>query len=187
MGGMMNVVPTRLAGVVAVETAGFADQRGVFTRFYCEGELSPVIGERRIVQINHSQNVAAGTVRGMHYQHPPHAEMKLVRCIKGRVWDVALDLRAGSPTFLQWHGEELSAENQRMLVIPEGCAHGFQALEAGSELLYLSTAFYAPEAEGGVACDDPRLGIAWPLPVTGLSPRDGNHEPIADDFAGIHV
>lgn len=182
---MMHISRTRIGGVAVVETTGFADPRGVFTRFYCERELSPIVGERRIVQINHSQNIAAGTVRGMHYQRAPHAEMKLVRCIKGRVWDVALDLRAGSPTFLQWHAEELSAENQRMLVIPEGCAHGFQVLEGNSELLYLSTAFYAPEAEGGVAFDEPRAGIAWPLPVVGLSPRDRSHPGLDGDFTGI--
>lgn len=183
----MKIVATRLADVVVVDTAGFADQRGVFSRYFCERELSPVIGTRRIVQINDSQNIAKATVRGMHFQRAPHAEMKLVRCIKGRVWDVAVDLRAGSPSFLQWHGEELSAENQRMLVIPEGCAHGFQTLEPDSELLYLSTAFYAPEAEGGVACDDPRLRIAWPLPVGGLSERDRHHPWVTDDFRGIMV
>lgn len=183
----MKLIATRLAAVVIVETSGFADQRGVFSRYYCERELSPVIGTRRIVQINHSQNIAKGTVRGMHFQRAPHAEVKLVRCIKGRVWDVAVDLRAGSPSFLQWHGEELSAENQRMLVIPEGCAHGFQTLEAGSELLYLSTSFFAPEAEGGVACDDPRLKIVWPLPVGGLSERDRRHPLLTDDFRGIAV
>ena len=183
----MKIVATRLAAVVVVETAGFADQRGVFSRYFCERELLPVIGTRRIVQINHSQNIAKATVRGMHFQRAPHAEMKLVRCIKGRVWDVAVDLRVGSPSFLQWYGEELSAENQRMLVIPEGCAHGFQTLEPDSELLYLSTAFYAPEAEGGVACDDPRLRIAWPLPVGGLSERDRRHPWVTDDFRGIMV
>jgi dTDP-4-dehydrorhamnose 3,5-epimerase len=108
-----------------------------------------------------------------------------VRCFKGRVWDVAVDLRAGSPTFLQWHAEELSSENARMLVIPEGCAHGFQVLEPGSELLYLHTAFYSPEAEGGVSCNDPRLGITWPLPVADLSHRDSSLPLIAADYSGI--
>lgn len=182
---MMHIAPTHIDGVSMIETSGFVDQRGVFTRFYCERELSPLVGDRRIVQINHSQNITVGTVRGMHYQRAPHAEMKLVRCIRGRVWDVALDLRAGSPTFLQWHAEELSAGNQRMLVIPEGCAHGFQALEGNTELLYLSTAFYAPDAEGGVAFDEPRAGIVWPLPIVGLSPRDRIHPKLARDFSGI--
>ena len=111
--------------------------------------------------------------------------MKLVRCLKGAVWDVAVDLRSGSPTFLRWHAEELTAHNARMLVIPEGCAHGFQVLEADSELLYLHTAAYAVDAEGGVAYDDPRLAIQWPHPVAELSDRDRNHAPIAPEFAGI--
>ena len=111
--------------------------------------------------------------------------MKLVRCLKGRVWDVAVDLRGGSPTFLQWHAEELSPENARMMVIPEGCAHGFQVLESDSELLYLHTAIYAPESEGGVPYDDPCLSISWPLPVADLSERDRRHPPINPEFIGI--
>lgn len=181
----MNILPTALPGVFIVETTPFSDHRGAFSRLYCERELAAVIGERRVVQINHSRTQAVGAVRGMHFQFPPHAEMKLVRCLKGRVFDVAVDLRAGSPTFLCWHGEELTPGNARMLVIPEGCAHGFQALEADSELLYLHTALYNREAEGGVAHDDPRLGIVWPLSATDLSERDRSHPPIAADFAGI--
>lgn len=181
----MNVLPTLLAGVVVVETNPYNDARGAFARFYCERELAGIIGDRRIVQINHSRSHSVGAVRGLHYQLPPNSEMKLVRCLKGRVWDVAVDLRTGSPTFLQWHGEELTPDNARMLVIAEGFAHGFQVLEAGSELLYLHTAFYAPEAEGGVRCDDPRLGIAWPLPLTDFSQRDRRHPPLTPDFSGI--
>jgi dTDP-4-dehydrorhamnose 3,5-epimerase len=111
--------------------------------------------------------------------------MKLVRCLRGRVWDVAVDLRRGSPTFLQWHAEELSAENGRLLVIPEGCAHGFQALEDHSELLYLHTAAYQPAAECGVAVDDARLGLSWPLPIRELSGRDRAHPPLTEDFEGL--
>lgn len=181
----MNVSPTPIAGVLRVDTVPHADPRGAFARLYCERELADVIGPRRIVQINHSRTAAFGAIRGMHYQHPPHAEMKLVRCLKGRVWDVAVDLRAGSPTFLRWHAEELTPHNARMLVIPEGCAHGFQVLEADSELLYLHTAFYEPQAEGGVRYDDPRLGITWPLPVAELSPRDAGHPPIEPNYRGI--
>lgn len=101
------------------------------------------------------------------------------------MWDVAIDLRADSPTFLKWHAQELTPENARMLVIPEGCAHGFQVLEPESELLYLHTAYYTPEAEGGVRHDDPRLSIAWPLPVTDISPRDTGHPPVGPDFSGL--
>jgi dTDP-4-dehydrorhamnose 3,5-epimerase len=181
----MQVAQTALLGVVIVETKPSVDHRGGFARLYCERELAPVIGDRRILQINYSRTTMVGAVRGMHFQRPPYAEMKLVRCFKGRVWDVAVDLRAGSPTFLQWHAEELSSENARMLVIPEGCAHGFQVLEPGSELLYLHTAFYSPEAEGGVSCNDPRLGITWPLPVADLSHRDSSLPLIAADYSGI--
>jgi dTDP-4-dehydrorhamnose 3,5-epimerase len=178
---------TALAGVVVVETTPVADHRGAIARLYCERELATIVDERRIVQINHSRTVTVGAVRGMHFQRPPHAEMKLVRCLKGRVWDVAVDVRAGSPTFLQWHAVELAPDNALMLVIPEGCAHGFQVLEPESELLYLHTAFYAPEAEGAIPCNDPRLGIPWPLPVAGLSQRDASHPSITSDFRGIAV
>ncbi|MFZ2168568.1 MAG: dTDP-4-dehydrorhamnose 3,5-epimerase [Methylococcaceae bacterium] len=181
----MNVLKTSIHGVSVVETTAFRDERGLFARLYCENELADVIGQRRIVQINHSRTHSVGAVRGLHYQHPPHAEMKLVRCLKGRVWDLAVDLRANSPTFLKWHGEELTPDNARMLVIPEGCAHGFQVLEADSELLYLHTAAYQPEAEGGIAYNDPALNIAWPLPITELSQRDRHHAMIGTDFLGL--
>jgi dTDP-4-dehydrorhamnose 3,5-epimerase len=181
----MKVRQTALPDMVVVETAPVIDHRGAFSRYYCERELAAVIGGRRIVQINHSCTAAVGAVRGLHYQRPPHAEMKLVRCLKGRVWDVAVDLRAGSPAFLQWHAEELTPDNSRMMVIPEGCAHGFQVMEVESELLYLHTAFYEPEAEGGVSYNDPRLGIGWPLQPSDISRRDSLHLPIASDFVGI--
>jgi dTDP-4-dehydrorhamnose 3,5-epimerase len=181
----MKITQTALPGVVVVETTPFADHRGAFACLYDERDLAPVIGTRRFVQINHSRTSAVGSVRGLHFQYPPHAEIKLVRCLKGRVWDVAVDLRAGSATFLRWHAEELAPDNARMLVVPEGCAHGFQVLEPESELLYLHTALYVPEAEGGVSCKDPRLGITWPLPVEGLSRRDRGFPPIAPNFSGI--
>jgi dTDP-4-dehydrorhamnose 3,5-epimerase len=123
----------------------------------------------------------------MHFQYPPHAETKFISCNKGRVWDVAVDLRLGSPTFLQWHAEELSSQNRRMLIIPEGCAHGFQALDPDSELLYFHTNFYTPESEGGVLYDDPQLGITWPLPITNLSTRDQEYPLISKDFNGIRI
>lgn len=181
----MNVIPTPVAGVVVVETSLIRDHRGSFARLFCAEHLQAVIGARRIMQINQSRTRARGAVRGLHFQSAPHAEMKLVRCIRGRVWDVAVDLRAGSPTFRRWHAEELSADNARMLVVPEGCAHGFQVLEADSELLYLHTACYRPEAEGGVQPTDPGLAVAWPLPVADLSARDRAHPLLAAEFAGI--
>lgn len=181
----MKILPTPINGLMLIQTTPHTDARGAFARLYCERELAEVIGDRRIVQINHSHTVQVGTVRGMHFQHPPQAEMKLVRCLKGRIWDVAVDLRANSPTFLNWHAEELTPANTRMMLIPEGFAHGFQSLEADSELLYLHTAFYTPDAEGGLRYDDPRLGITWPLAVADLSPRDASHPYIEPDFQGI--
>lgn len=178
----MKVARTDLPGVMVVTGSPHTDPRGSFERLFCARELAGVLNGRRIVQINHSRTVAVGAIRGLHFQRAPHAEMKLVRCLRGRVWDVAVDLRAESPTFLHWHAEELTPNDHRMLVIPEGCAHGFQVLAPDSELFYATTAFYTPEAEGGVRHDDPALAITWPLPVTTLSPRDRSHPPIDDHF-----
>lgn len=181
----MKVHATDIAGLSWVETALRQDARGEFARLFCARELAALIGDRRIVQANRSLTRAAGAVRGMHFQRAPHAEMKLVRCLRGRVLDVAVDLRAGSPTFLRWQARELSAANAQMFVIPEGFAHGFQVLEPDSELLYLHTAFYEPAAEGGLSPTDPALNIAWPLPVRDLSERDASHAPISTDFRGL--
>jgi len=187
MGNAVNTQPTSIPGLVVVETSPHIDNRGAFARLYCERELASLVGPRRIVQINYSRTATIGAVRGLHYQHPPHAEMKLVRCLKGSVWDVAVDLRHNSPTFLSWHAEELTPANTRMMVIPEGFAHGFQVLEPESELLYLHTAFYTPGAEGGLRHDDPRLAIHWPLAVTDLSARDAAHPLINSGFSGISL
>jgi dTDP-4-dehydrorhamnose 3,5-epimerase len=183
----VRLVSTPIAGVFVAETKAFRDDRGAFARLFCESELAAAIGGRRIEQINHSCTAAVGAIRGLHFQQAPYAEMKMVRCLKGRVWDVALDLRKGSPTFLQWHAQELAAANTLMLVIPEGCAHGFQVLEPDSELLYLHTASYTPSAEGGVRFDDPMLNVPWPLPVTDVSERDRKHPLIHKNFQGIDV
>lgn len=187
MGQVVNILRTPIHDLSLVETTPHTDKRGAFARLFCERELADLIGPRRIVQINHSRTVTVGAVRGLHFQSPPHAEMKLVRCLKGRVWDVAVDLRPNSPTFLHWHAEELTPASARMMVIPEGFAHGFQVLEPESELLYLHTAFYAPDAEGGLRHDDPCLGIVWPLAVTDLSQRDASHAYIDSDFQGINL
>lgn len=181
----MKIIDSPLAGVFVVESPLRVDHRGAFGRLYCDRELQGIVGDRRIVQINYSRTSRAGSVRGMHYQKPPHAEMKFIRCLKGRVWDVAVDLRAGSPTFLQWHAEELTQDDSKMIVIGEGFAHGFQSLEPDSELLYLHTAFYSPEAEGGISYADPRLNITWPLAVADVSQRDTSHPAIGPDFGGI--
>jgi dTDP-4-dehydrorhamnose 3,5-epimerase len=140
-----------------------------------------------IAQINQTYTARQGTVRGMHFQHPPRTEMKLVSCTRGEVWDVAVDLRLGSPTFLCWHAEQLSAENGCALLIPEGFAHGFQALTDDVELLYCHSEAYAAYAEGGLNPTDPRLGITWPLAIAELSVRDAGHALIGDDFEGVRI
>ena len=183
----MNLLETPIKCVMVAETARFTDKRGTFTRLFCEHDLASALGGRHIVQVNYSLTRKKGTVRGMHFQYAPHAEMKMVRCLSGRVWDVAVDLRKDSPTFLQWHGVELSTDNDLMMIIPEGCAHGFQVLAADSELLYLHTAFYSPESEGGVRFDDPAIGIDWPQDVTDLSDRDKSHPLIDDSFCGVEL
>lgn len=183
----MNIESTPIAGLFTASFPVRCDNRGAFARLFCENELAPIIGARHIVQINRSLTNLVGTVRGLHFQHPPHAEMKLVRCLRGRVWDVAIDVRRDSPTFLQWHGQELSPENGLMLVIPEGFAHGFQVLEADSELLYLHTAAYAPSVEAGLNYHDPALGISWPLAVTEISARDNSMPFIDSSFLGLQV
>ena len=181
----MQIHLSPVSGVVRVDTTRIGDHRGVFTRCFCEDELASVLAGRRIRQVNLSRTMATGAIRGLHFQYPPHAEMKLIRCVRGRVWDVAVDLRENSPTFLQWHAEELSETNMRMMVVPEGCAHGFQVLEPASELLYLHTAMYNKASEGAVRYDDSRLAIPWPLPVTDVSQRDQNHPPLSPSLSGV--
>lgn len=183
----MNIVHTAISGVDIVETTPFIDHRGVFARLFCVRELSEILGGRHIAQANYSCTEAVGAIRGLHYQRPPCAEMKLVRCLSGRIFDVALDLRKGSPTFLKWHAEELTPENARMLVVPEGCAHGFQALQANSEVLYLVTKPHALAMESGVRFNDRACSITWPLPVTDLSEKDKNHPLLNDSFSGISL
>ena len=176
-----------LTGLKLVERFRLSDKRGFLTRMFCTEELAEAGWKTEISQINHSYTSCRGTVRGLHFQHPPYAEKKLVNCIKGRIWDVAVDLRVDSETFLSWHAEELSAENNRALLIPEGFAHGFQALTDDVELMYCSSKAYHPEAEAGVDPRDPRLAIEWPLEITVLSDRDGNHPLIDNDFAGVSL
>ena len=181
----MDLHATAIPGVTIVETKSFEDTRGWFYRAFCRQELCSILGERQIVQINISRTEKEGAIRGLHFQYPPYAEMKLIRCLRGAVWDVAIDLRKGSPTFLRWHAEKLSSSNFYMIVIPEGCAHGFQVLEPGSELLYLHTAPYQPQAEGAIRYNDPKVGIAWPLSPVNVSERDASHPLTKSDFEGV--
>jgi len=159
---------TPLPGVKLVQRKPVEDERGFFARFYCADEFRAAGLDKPIVQINHTFTRSKGAARGLHFQHPPHAETKLVSCLSGAVFDVVVDLRADSPSLLHWHGEILSAENRRSLLVPEGCAHGFQTLAENCELLYLHTAPFCPEAEGAVNITDPALAIEWPLPLSEL-------------------
>ena len=174
-----------LAGLKRITRQQRGDQRGFLSRLFCAEELAVAGWRKSIAQINHTFTARRGTVRGLHYQMQPYPEMKLVSCIRGEVWDVAVDLRANSATFLQWQAEILSADNKHTLLIPEGFAHGFQTLTDDCELLYLHTAAYAPQAEAGLRFDDPLFGIAWPLSVTELSARDQAHPLMTADFNGI--
>jgi len=177
--------PTPIAGVWDITTVPRGDERGRLVRVFCEQSFAPVRPGLRFVQVNLSATARRGTVRGLHFQRAPALEAKLIRCVRGRVFDVAVDLRAGSPTFGRWHAVELSADNDRQIFIPEGCAHGFQALTDDVELLYQHTAPYTPDCEGGVRHDDPTLAIAWPLPVTVLSDRDRALPLIDPQFTGV--
>lgn len=183
----MNLHDTSIPGAWLIESGSFQDDRGAFSRFLCARELNGILGARTIVQINHSTTHSAGTVRGLHYQKSPHAEMKIVRCLKGRVFDVAVDLRHDSPTFLKWNAVELTPESNLAYLIPEGCAHGFQVLEENSQLLYLHTAFYTPESEVAVRFDDPRIAVNWPLEPTNVSARDKSHPLLNEIFEGVSI
>jgi dTDP-4-dehydrorhamnose 3,5-epimerase len=179
------VYDTPLAGLKLIERKLIGDARGFLARMFCAEDLSMAGWHAGIAQINHTLTEARGTVRGMHFQRSPHMEMKLVSCLRGVVWDVAVDLRAGSPTFLNWHAVELSATNHCALLIPEGFAHGFQTLTDDCELLYMHSAAYVPDAEGGVQAQDPALAISWPLPITEISTRDAQHALLTQEFTGL--
>ncbi len=176
----MTFEPTAIPGVVVVRPAPLADERGHFARTW-DGEAFAAHGlNPTVAQCSASFNEKRGTLRGMHYQAAPHAEAKLVRCTRGRVFDVALDLRPGSPTFRGWFGVELSADDGAALYVPEGCAHGFLTLEDASEVFYMISAPYAPAASRGVRWDDPAFGIVWPAEVRAIKDRDAAYP----DFAG---
>jgi dTDP-4-dehydrorhamnose 3,5-epimerase len=181
----LDVRVTPLAGVMSVRRRRIEDARGFLARLFCEEELSAAGWSGSIAQLNLTRTHQAGTVRGMHYQLPPHAEVKLVTCLRGEVWDVAVDLRAGSPTFLRWHAEPLSESNDTALLLPEGVAHGFQALTPDVELLYCHSRPFMADAERGVDALDARLGISWPLPVRAMSERDRRHPPLDIRFVGV--
>jgi dTDP-4-dehydrorhamnose 3,5-epimerase len=184
---MMKIEKLKLTGAAVVDAEPFVDDRGIFARFFCENELSEIIGSRHFVNVNFSRTLKKGAIRGLHFQYPPKAEMKLMRCTRGAVYDVIVDIRKDSPTFLKWYGVELSSENMKMLCIPEGFAHGFQVLKENSEVIYLVSSFYSSECEGGLNYADPTLGIDWPCNVTDISDKDRKNPYISDRSDGIYV
>ena len=184
---VVNWRSTPLAGVYEIQLTPNGDARGRFTRLFCEQELAAIRPGLHFTQINLSETRVRGTVRGLHYQVPPAAEAKLIRCLRGRVHDVVVDLRTGSPTFLHWQWVELADDNDLALFIPGGFAHGFQTLTDEVDLLYMHTTPWTPASEHGLRHDDPRLAITWPLPVAMLSERDGGYSLIDSDFRGVRT
>lgn len=182
-----EIAETRLSGLMLIRRKPHRDERGYLERLYDADALGSLFGRRMVMQINRTLTHDRGTVRGMHFQLPPHAELKLVSCLHGSVFDVAVDLRRGSPTFLSWHALILSGENAQSLLIPEGFAHGFQTLTDNCEMLYCHTETYQPAHERGLHPEDRRVGIDWPHPVIGLSPRDTTHPWLTDAFEGIEA
>ncbi|MBI5686576.1 MAG: dTDP-4-dehydrorhamnose 3,5-epimerase [Verrucomicrobia bacterium] len=171
----MKFTETELKGAWVIDLEPQKDFRGFFSRTFCQKEFSQHGLQTEYVQTNTSWNEKRGTLRGMHYQRPPHSEVKLVRCTRGAIYDVIIDLRPGSPTFCKWLGFELTADNRRTLYVPEGFGHGYQTLVPDAEVFYMVSAFYAPGAEGGVRWNDPRFAIRWPVADPVLSPKDAAH------------
>ncbi|MBP1851508.1 dTDP-4-dehydrorhamnose 3,5-epimerase family protein [Rhizobium halophytocola] len=185
MTARFEIRQTPLAGLQLLRRLRLGDERGFLTRLFCAEELLAAGWDGPVAQINETGTGLRGTVRGLHFQHPPHGEVKLVTCTAGAVLDVAVDLREGSATFLKHFAVELSADNACSLLIPQGFAHGFQTLTDDVRMIYAHSAPFNAEAEGGLSCRDPAIGIDWPLPIVNLSARDAAHPKIADDYRGL--
>ena len=182
-----DFIETPLEGVFRINRKPILDSRGFFSRFFCTKEFKSLGFGSAIAQINHTLTRQKGAIRGMHFQYPPHSETKIITCLHGEILDVVVDIRKGSPTFLQWHTEMLSAANQSSLCIPSGFAHGFQAMTKDCELIYLHSAPYQPDAEGALNALDPTLAIDWPMQISEVSERDSNHPFIDTKFEGIII
>jgi dTDP-4-dehydrorhamnose 3,5-epimerase len=183
----LEFIATNIKGLYLVQLAKIEDERGTFARTYCKKEFAKIGFDKEFVQFNHSFNKAKGTIRGMHFQWAPYTETKLIRCIQGSVYDVVVDIRKDSPTYLQYVGEVLSAENMLGILIPDGLAHGFQTLEDNTALIYHHTAYYTPGADAGIRFDDPALKIGWKLPPVNVSAKDKSYPLIDSDFKGINI
>ncbi len=183
----MKFNETPIPGVFVIDLEKRGDDRGFFARVFCTNEFNEAGLVTDFVQVNNSLTGDKGTLRGMHYQIPPHAETKIVRCIRGALWDCVLDLRLGSPTFGRWYGAELSADNRRMMYVPKGFAHGFITLEDDTEAFYFVDEYYAPDAERGVRWDDPAFNIAWPASPIALSDKDKRYPDFDPEKAGVRI
>lgn len=181
----MKFHQTPLKGAYTVEIERRGDDRGFFARVFCENEFTQAGLIPRFVQVNNSLSAKKGTLRGMHYQLPPKAEVKLVRCIRGELWDAIVDLRPDSPTFGQWFGTELNAENRLMMYVPRGFAHAILTLSDDTEALYLVSEFYGPGQERGVRWNDPKFKIAWPIEPAEISPKDAKWPDFDPAFHGV--
>jgi dTDP-4-dehydrorhamnose 3,5-epimerase len=179
----MRIEPVDIPGAFTIRHDVRGDERGRFARQYCRREFAAAGLMIDWVQVNHSVTLGSGSIRGMHFQSPPHGEAKLVSCPVGRAFDVAVDLRRGSPTFLRWAAVEL--DEATSFYIPPGCAHGFQTLTDEVHLIYQHSEYYEPASEGGLRFDDPALAIAWPLPAGTVSARDRSFSPVGEAFEGL--
>lgn len=179
------VEDTAIAGVKVITRRKLSDKRGFFSRLYCEEELSKIGWQGTLAQMNETMTVKEGTVRGLHFQREPSTEMKLVSCLQGQIFDVAVDLRANSPTYLQYFSSILSEENNKAMLIPEGCAHGFQTLTGNVRMIYCHSVAYDPDTEDGVHIADKDIGIEWPFRPINLSQRDSDFSHIGQNFKGV--
>ena len=178
--------PTAISGVYIIEPKPIKDSRGYYERYFCVEDFKEIGLNKPIVQINHSKTLVKGCIRGFHYQNPPYAEVKIIRCIKGAIFDVALDLRKNSPTFLQYVSVELNEENNKYLYIPKGCAHGFQTLKENTELIYIVSEFYNTEADSVINPFDESVSMKWPLELAEISQKDKEAPSIKDSkFEGL--
>ena len=182
----MNTRELTISGADLIEIPTYKDERGSLKKLFEKASLKNKLDEMNIIDINLSTTKTKGTVRGMHFQYSPYAEKKFIQCLQGSVWDVIVDLRSNSPTYLKWDAVELNSSDSRMIIVPEGVAHGFQSLADDSQLLYFHTQAYSKEFESGLRFDDPALEIQWPLEVTKVSERDLSHALIEErDFDGM--
>ena len=187
MSNRFNFIPTPLNGLYRVERKLIEDQRGFLSRLFCADDFKEIGFGKPIVQVNHTLTHKKGVIRGMHFQNSPQTEAKIITCTHGEVFDVVVDLRKDSATFLEWHSEILNANNQFSLFIPEGFAHGFQTLSKDCNLIYMHSGFFSPDSEDAINALDPRLAISWPLNIVEMSERDKNNPMIKDVYKGIEI